>query len=156
MTPARAPHQLDDLDRRIINGLQGGFPLSPTPFADAATLLGILEAELIARLTALREAGVLSRFGPMFDVERLGGAFCLCAMEVPPQRFEEVVAKVNAHEQVAHNYERAHRLNVWFVLACEQVEEIEAVARAIEVETGLSVLRFPRLEEYFVDLRIVA
>ena len=75
---------LDATDRAILNALQEGFPLTPRPFATAAEALGILEADLIARLQALREARFITRFGPFLDAEAMGGAFCLCAMAVPP------------------------------------------------------------------------
>jgi hypothetical protein len=86
----------------------------------------------------------------------MGGAFCLCAMEVPEADFETVVTLVNAHREVAHNYERTHRLNMWFVLACETEEGIGRVADSIEEETGLAVLRFPKLREFFVGFRVKA
>lgn len=70
--------------------------------------------------------------------------------------FEEVVTLVNAHGEVAHNYERTHRLNMWFVLACETEEGIERVAKEIESETGLAVLRFPKLREFFIGFRVQA
>jgi hypothetical protein len=63
---------------------------------------------------------------------------------------------VNAHPEVAHNYEREHALNMWFVLATAAREEIPAVIRRIEAQTGLRVLELPRLEEYFIDLRLSA
>ncbi len=73
----------------------------------------------------------------------MGGAFCLCAMEVPAEKFEATVTKVNAHDEVAHNYEREHQLNMWFVLACETPEGIAQTAEAIEAETGMKVHQFP-------------
>lgn len=151
----RAP-KLDVTDRRIINTLQEGFALTSRPYAEAASRLGLTEAELIARLARLRETGVITRFGPFYDAAALGGAFCLCAMEVPADRFEAVAPKVNAHAEVAHNYEREHRLNMWFVLATETMEEVEAVAEAIAAETGLAVLRFPKLQEFFIGFRVAA
>jgi hypothetical protein len=63
---------------------------------------------------------------------------------------------VNAQAEVAHNYERQHRLNMWFVLACEKPEQIAEVAARIEGETGLTVLRFPKLKEFFIGFRIEA
>jgi siroheme decarboxylase len=147
---------MDELDRRIVNRLQDGFPLCERPFAAAATELGTDEGTLIARLGALLEAGVLSRFGPLFDAERLGGAFTLCAMSVPAEAFERVAAAVNARPEVAHNYERAHALNMWFVLATRAREDIARVLGEIERETGQEVLEFPRLAEYFVELRLAA
>ena len=147
---------MDELDRRIVNALQGGFPICERPFAVAAEGLGTDEATLIARLAALRAAGVLSRFGPLWKAEGLGGAVTLAAMAVPPERFEEVNALVNAHPEVAHNYARDHELNMWFVLATEDEARIGATIRAIEAETGLPVLNMPRLAEYHVGLRLEA
>lgn len=145
---------LDSTDARIINSLQGGFPVCERPYAEVARMLGIGETDLIARIARLRETGVLSRFGPMFNAERMGGAFCLCAMAVPHERFDEVVAVVNAHDEVAHNYERAHALNMWFVLASGSKARIAEVVREIENDTGLAVHLFPKLKEYFIGLRV--
>jgi DNA-binding Lrp family transcriptional regulator len=151
---SRPLYHPDAVDRRIINALQEGFPISPRPFAEAANLLDLAEGELIARLEAMQQRGAITRFGPFIDAAALGGAFCLCAMEVPADRFEAVAGAVNAFPEVAHNYERAHRLNMWFVLATERPEEIEAAARGIEAATGLTVLRFPKLEEFFIGFRV--
>ena len=73
---------LDTTDRKIINGLQGGFPVCDRPFAAAAKNLGLEGSDLVARISRLKETGVLSRFGPMYNAEAMGGAFCLCAMAV--------------------------------------------------------------------------
>ncbi len=150
------PDELDATDRAILNALQSGFPLSPRPFAAAGAQLGLGEDELIARIQNLKEKGAVTRFGPFFDAEAMGGAFCLCAMAVPADRFEELADLVNAHPEVAHNYERAHALNMWFVLACETPGGIEAVAKAIEQETGLDVLLFPKLREFYIGFRVDA
>ena len=63
---------------------------------------------------------------------------------------------VNAHAEVAHNYERQHKLNMWFVLACERPDEIKKAAARIEAETGLKVLLFPKLKEFFIGFRVEA
>jgi len=145
---------LDPVDRRIVNGLQGGFPVSETPYADAAANLGMEEEELIRRLAHLCDVGVLSRFGPMFNAEKLGGDVTLAAMAVPDDCFEKVADLVNAHPEVAHNYARDHRLNMWFVLSVEQPERIGEVIAEIETETGLVVYDMPKQEEYYVGLRV--
>ena len=152
----RAPVTLDAADRAIVNGLQEGFPLTPRPYADAAARLGLAEDELIARLRRLRETGAITRFGPFFDAEAMGGAFCLCAMAVPEDRFEEVAQIVNAFPQVAHNYARDHVLSMWFVLATERPEGIGEAADAIAAATGLEVLRFPKMAEFFIGFRVAA
>ena len=147
---------MDELDRRIVNELQGGFPLCERPYAAAAERLGTTETDLLLRLETLLQRKVLTRFGPLFDAERLGGAFSLCAMSVPEEDFERVAALVNAHPEVAHNYERAHRLNMWFVLATDHASKIPAIISSIEKDTGCPVLNLPREEEYFVGLRLTA
>lgn len=147
---------MDELDRRIVNELQGGFPLCERPFQEVSRRLSTTEAELLWRLKNLLQTKTLTRFGPLYDAEPLGGAFSLCAMSVPPEEFERVAALVNAHPEVAHNYERAHRLNMWFVLATDDAAKIPGIASRIEKETGCRVLNLPREEEYFVELRLTA
>lgn len=147
---------LDSIDKKIINDLQGGFPLTDCPYADIASSLGIEEQDLIDRISGLLEQGVLSRFGPMYNAEALGGAFCLCAMCVSETDVERIATIVNAHPEVAHNYEREHHFNIWFVLATDTLPRIDEVIRTIEDETGLSVFAFPKLEEFFVGLRVHA
>ena len=146
---------MDAVDRRIIASLQGGFPLGHRPYAEAALKLGITEAELIDRIGQLLETGVLSRFGPLFNVEAMGGTYVLAAMSVPEDVFEAVTAKVNAHVEVAHNYEREHLLNMWFVVAAETAERAVEVIDEIAQETGLDVYAMPKLDEYFVELKLV-
>lgn len=145
---------IDEIDRKIINDWQGGFPLVSRPFAVVGTDAGIAEDEAIARISRLREEGMLTRFGPLFNAEALGGAFCLCAMAVPADQWEATLAAVNARVEVAHNYERDHRLNMWFVLATETPEAIAAICADIERTTGLRVFAFPKLREFFVDFRV--
>ena len=154
--PDLADRASSETDRAIVNALQEGFPLSPRPYAEAAEALGLTEDDLIARLKRLRETGVATRFGPFLDAAAIGGAFCLCAMAVPEARFEEVAETVNGFPEVAHNYARDHELNMWFVLATETPEGIAAAAATIEAATRLRVLRFPKLQEFFIGFRAAA
>jgi len=147
---------MDELDRRIVNALQGGFPLCSRPFDEIASGLGVSEGQLISRLENLLAQKTLTRFGPLYDAERLGGAFSLCAMSVPAAEFERVAALVNAHPEVAHNYEREHDFNMWFVLATSSLAEIENTIRKIERESGYPVMNLPREQEFFVELKLTA
>jgi DNA-binding Lrp family transcriptional regulator len=147
---------MDEIDRAIVNGLQGGFPLCARPYAAAAQKLGLAEDVLLSRLRHLLESNVLTRFGPMFDAERLGGSFVLCAMRVPAADFERVAALVNAHPEIAHNYEREHAYNMWFVLATRNPGEGAKAVSLIEQQSGYPVLQLPREAEYFVELKLVA
>ncbi len=147
---------LDALDRRIVNALHGGFPLCEAPYAVVASALGIDEAELIRRLERMLADRVLTRFGPLYNADRMGGANVLAALAVPEADFEHVTEIVNAEPEIAHNYRREHALNMWFVGAAESPEKVEAAFRRIEAATGLAVYRFPKEREYFVELRLTA
>jgi DNA-binding Lrp family transcriptional regulator len=144
---------MDDLDRALINAYQGGFPLAKRPFAVVAEKLGISEAEAVARVKRLLASKQLTRFGPLYHAERMGGALTLAALAVPPADFERVAAIVNAMPEIAHNYERAHRYNMWFVVAVETPEERRAVIERIERATDLPVLDLPKEREYFVGMQ---
>jgi DNA-binding Lrp family transcriptional regulator len=141
-------------DARLVDHLHGGFPLVDRPFAVVAGALGWSEDRVIERLRQLLARGDLTRFGPLYQIERAGGRFVLAAMAVPEQRFDEVAATVNAMTEVAHNYRREHRLNMWFVVAAETPAEADAALARIEQVTGLPVLAFPKEREFRVELRL--
>lgn len=148
--------ELDALDREIINRYQGGFPITERPYADVAVALGIAEEEVIGRIQRMLDERILTRFGPMYHAERMGGGLTLAAMEVPPDRLQAVADQVNAFPEVAHNYAREHRLNIWFVLATETPERIGEVIGEIERTTGYRVYNMPKQREFFVGLRFEA
>ena len=143
---------LDDINRRIINTLQHGFPISDNPFQEVAISIGISESELIKRIKTLLDNGLLTRFGPLFNAENIGGALSLCAMEIPTADFEKITQQINAFEEVAHNYQRDHTMNMWFVLATESLNEKHKTLERIEQKTGYKVYDMPKEKEYFVGL----
>jgi len=145
---------LDALDRAIINRLQTGFPICARPYQAVAEELGTDEAELLQRLEKLLAQQILSRFGPMYHAEKLGGGLTLAALAVPAAQFAAVAAQVNAFPEVAHNYRRDHTLNMWFVLATETPARIAEVIAEIEKQTGLPVYNLPKETEYFVGLQL--
>ncbi len=147
---------MDALDRKIVNALQGGFPISERPYAEAAAQLDMGEDALITRVDALLEAGVLSRFGPLYHAERLGGALTLAAMAVPEDDLDRVAEIVNGFPEVAHNYARDHALNMWFVIATETPARIAEVVAEIEATTDVAVYDMPKIEEFYIGLRVEA
>ena len=161
MTASAAPLQptdgaarIDPVDALLIYRLHGDFPLSERPFEEVAQQLGLSETEVIDRLRHMLDDGLLTRFGPLFQIERAGGQFVLAAMQVPEDRFDAVASQVNALDAVAHNYRREHAFNMWFVLACSSPEAVQAACARIEQETGLRVFAFPKEKEFFVELRL--
>lgn len=149
-----SPAALTPTDALLIQRLHGGFPLSERPYADVARELGLTEDEVIARLQSMLAEGTLSRFGPLYQIERAGGQFVLAALRVPEERYDAVAAQVNALPEVAHNYRREHAFNMWFVIACASPAEADAACARIERETGLRVYAFPKEKEFFVELRL--
>ena len=147
---------LSDFDRLLLNSLQSDFPLSPTPFDDLAKQLDCRPEAVIDGINSLLERGVITRFGPLFNIEQLGGVFSLCALEVPTERFDQVTELVNAYPQVAHNYQREHQWNMWFVLATETAEELEATFEEIVRSSGCPGLNLPKEQEFYVGLRLTA
>ncbi len=143
---------MDDIDRDILNQLQRGFPITEQPYKLAAEQLHIDEHELLQRLQSMLDEGVLTRFGPMYHAERMGGGLSLVAMAIPAHDFERVAAIVNSFDQVAHNYAREHELNMWFVLATETASEIATVLAAIEAQTSYPAHNMPKQQEFFVGL----
>ena len=151
MNGTRLLERLDALDRRLLDDFQSGIPLAPRPFAVMAEQLGVAEAEVIARLQRLTEAGAVSRVGPVFRPRQVG-ASTLAAMAVPPERLAEVATLVNGFPEVNHNYEREHDFNLWFVLTAPDQTRLERVLVEIGRRAGLPVLDLPMLAEYHIDL----
>lgn len=138
-------------ERRLLNEWQRGFPLSPAPYADIARELGVSEAEVLEALARLTSAGAISRVGAVIRPNSVGVS-TLAAMCVPPERLEVVADLVNNCTEVNHNYEREHRLNLWFVATAADAVRLQEVLDDIAARSGIEVLAFPLLESYHIDL----
>ena len=145
---------MDSIDAGIVNHLQEGLPVCARPFDAVAAILGISVDELLSRLQRLLDDKVLTRFGPMFNAESMGGALSLCAMQVPADRYDDVAGQVNAFPEVAHNYEREHLLNMWFVIATERPQQAGIVISQIEQATGCRVYDMPKQQEFYIGLKL--
>jgi len=145
--------ELNELDKKIINHLQGGFPVCEKPWDELQLTLDIPAEEIISRIEAMKEAGIISRFGPMYDAKKMGGGLTLAAMKVKTEDFDKVADVVNRFSEVAHNYAREHELNMWFVIATELPHQIEKVIADIQHITGLQVYNMPKQKEFFLGLK---
>lgn len=143
---------LSELARRFINRYQGGVPIEGRPFAQMAESLQCGESELLALTRTLVDDGVLSRFGPIYNASRIGGDQTLAALTAPEARFDAIADAVNSLPEVAHNYRREHRLNMWFVIAAQSPEGVAGALAEIERSTGLKVYNFPKLHEFYLGL----
>ncbi|MDG4549929.1 MAG: Lrp/AsnC family transcriptional regulator [Candidatus Contendobacter sp.] len=144
---------MNELKRRLIDEWQGGFPLCERPFAVVAEQLGSSEDSVLQALRELLADGTLTRFGPLYQIERLGGAFSLAALRVSEADFDRIASIVNGFLEVAHNYRRNHVFNMWFVLATETPAGMNDAIERIAAGTGLPVFNFPKEREYFIEAR---
>jgi DNA-binding Lrp family transcriptional regulator len=143
-----------NFDLELIDYLHGGFPLDDRPYETVGRHFGVSEKTIIDTLNRLLNEGYLTRFGPLFQIEKAGGQFVLAAIRVPEERFDEVAEFINSLPEVAHNYRREHHLNMWFVVATESQVAAQQTIDAIEAQTQLKVYAFPKEKEFFVELRL--
>jgi DNA-binding Lrp family transcriptional regulator len=128
---------LDALDRALLERLQVAFPLTPRPFATLGEALGLEEAEVLARVRDLKEAGLIRQIGAIFDTRRLGYQSTLAAFHVPEEAMEHVAAQISAHPGVSHNYARPHHYNLWFTLAVPPGQDVADEVIRLAGQTGV-------------------
>ena len=144
--------KLDQVDRSILDILQNAMPLNCRPFKDMADQLGIEENEVIDRIAAMKESGLIRRIGGIMNSRQLGYTSTLCAMTVPPDRIDEVAAVINELAGVTHNYVRDHHYNIWFTLTASSQAEIEKQLQGLEQTSGLPVMRMPAKKLYKIKV----
>jgi DNA-binding Lrp family transcriptional regulator len=110
---------LDDTDKRLLNLMQGSFPIAPRPYQHVAALAEVSEDEVMARVTRLLDERIIRQVTPIFDTRALGHASMLVAARVDPDNPWRAANIINAHPGVSHNYLRNHDFNIWFTIATE-------------------------------------
>lgn len=141
----------DCLDTRLLDEFQRDLPLVPRPFAAMAETLGTSEADVLARLHRLRDAGCITRVGATCR-PNTAGASTLAALAIPPGRTEEVAAIVGAEPGVNHSYLREDNWNLWFVATAPSEAELAASLARIEAASRLRVLSLPLERPFNIDL----
>ena len=134
---------MDTLDKRILDIIQSSFPLESRPYAAVGAQVGLTEAEVLARVRALQEKGVIRRLGANFQSKAIGWRSTLCAAKVPEEKLEAFVAEVNKHPEVTHNYLREHEYNVWFTFIGPSWEAVCEGLAGITAATGIEILNLP-------------
>ena len=142
---------LTDLDRRVLDEIQAGYPVTWAPYCDLADRLTrqgdtTTESDVLASVEKLRFTGVIRRIGAIFDSHRLGYSSTLCSIAAPDDRVEEVAALINEYPNVTHNYLREDKFNVWFTLIAPSPERIEEILTEIASRTGITdILNLPAI-----------
>ncbi|KJS33366.1 MAG: transcriptional regulator [Desulfatitalea sp. BRH_c12] len=128
---------LDEFDKSIINRIQADFPIDSRPFARIAMELGLNEDEVIRRVKAMKDSGIVRRIGANFVPGKVGFVSTLCAARVPDEKIDSFSEVVNRYPGVTHNYQRENTINIWFTFIARSTEEIEENLARIRAETGV-------------------
>lgn len=147
--------QLDDIDKKLLNEIQWVFPLVDRPYLDIAGRYGILEQDVLQRINAMKQAGLIRQINAIFDTRRLGYKSALVAFGVRPDKLDFVAEKVNEHPGVSHNYERNHEYNMWFTLAVPPGSDMKDDLDRMATFDGVIKYRvLPTLKLYKIGVRL--
>jgi DNA-binding Lrp family transcriptional regulator len=146
---------LDELDKRLLNLMQGSFPLAERPYAEVARLAEVPEEEVLQRVQRLLDGRIVREVTPIFDTRVLGYKSMLVAAKVDSKNPHRAAKIVNSHPGVSHNYLRNHDFNLWFTIAVEPDSELglagtlELLARLTGAE---SVRELPTLKLFKIRM----
>lgn len=146
---------LDDQDRRLLNLMQGSFPIEPRPYLRVAEQAGISEQEAMARVAELLAKRIIRQVTPIFDTRALGYSSMLVAAKVDPEVPHRAAKVINAHPGVSHNYLRNHDFNLWFTIAVEPDSQLglEGTLEVLAQESGAtSVRQLPTLKLFKIRM----
>ncbi|MDH5639096.1 MAG: AsnC family transcriptional regulator [Nitrospinota bacterium] len=144
---------MDDVDKKILNMIQTGFPVESHPYQTIGAAVGVTEEEAFNRVKAMVDSGVIRRLGASFDSRGLGWTSTLCAMKIPAGRIEEAAAVVGEYHGVTHNYERAHEFNLWFTLIAPDEDSVATILGEIESRCGMGpVYNMPMLQKFKIKV----
>jgi siroheme decarboxylase len=146
---------LDELDKKLLNLLQGSFPLEPRPFAHVAGLAGVDEEEVLRRTARLLDERIIREITPIFDTRVLGYSSMLVAAKVDTENPWRAAKIINSHPGVSHNYLRDHDFNLWFTIATEPGSQLglDGTLEVLERLTGAeSVRQLPTLRLFKIRM----
>lgn len=148
----KAEVELDELDRKILDLVQTGFPLVSRPYDALGEKLGTSGEEVLARVRKMRQSGVIRRLGANFQSSRLGYFSTLCAASVPAEKLDVFIERVNGERGVTHNYERDHFWNIWFTLIEPSRDAAAKTLAAIERDTGVAIINLPATRLFKINV----
>ena len=144
---------MDDIDRAIINEIQSDFPIESRPYRELGKRLNLPEREVLRRVKALKDEGIIRRIGGNFNSKKLNYTSTLCAAQVPKEKIEKFVREVNKYPGVTHNYLRNHEYNVWFTFIAPDMEYIDTALEGISRSTGVTeILNLPAVRTFKIKV----
>lgn len=123
---------LDDTDKRLLNLMQGSFPIARRPYQHVAAEAGIGEDEVLQRVRRLIDERIIRQVTPIYDTRAFGYSSMLVAAKVDPENPWRAANIINEHPGVSHNYLRNHEFNIWFTIATEPDSPL-GLERTLEV-----------------------
>jgi siroheme decarboxylase len=138
---------LDQVDRRIVQATQAGLPLTPRPYHAIAEQLGLPPEEVMARLSAMLETGVIRRVGVVPNHYALGYRHNgMTVWDVVDDKVDELGERIGQLPFVSHCYRRPRRLPMWpynlfAMVHAKSLEQAHAFAEQIAVVLGVSCRR---------------
>lgn len=146
---------LDELDKKLLNLMQGSFPLAERPYEHVAGLAGVPEDEVLKRVQRLLDGRIIRQVTPIFDTRVLGYSSMLVAAKVDPENPWRAGKIINSHPGVSHNYLRNHDFNMWFTIATEPESEM-GLQGTLDVLTELtgaeSIRQLPTLKLFKIRM----
>jgi len=140
---------MDDIDRKLLNEIQSGFPVTQRPYRDLGVRLSCSEDNILTRVKRLKKEGIIRRIGGNFDSQRIGFTTTLCAARVPDDTIEEFVRVVNKYPGVTHNYLRDYHYNIWFTFVAPTMKVIDRYIEEIMKHTGVEeILNLPAVKRF--------
>jgi DNA-binding Lrp family transcriptional regulator len=146
---------LDDVDRKLLNLMQGRFPLQPRPYAAVAAEAGIPEEEVLARVQRLLDDRIIRQVTPIYDTRAFGYGSMLVAAKVDPEHPWRAATIINSHPGVSHNYLRNHEFNMWFTIAVEERSKLglQGTLDVLQELTGAeSIRQLPTLKLFKIRM----
>jgi DNA-binding Lrp family transcriptional regulator len=146
---------LDELDKQVMNLMQGKFPLEPRPYQHVAKLADTSEDEVLSRVQRLLDERIIRQVTPIFDTRALGYSSMLVAAKVDAENPHRPAQIINSHPGVSHNYLRNHEFNLWFTIATEPDSKlgVEGTLEVLQRLTGAeSVRQLPTLTLFKINM----
>jgi siroheme decarboxylase len=146
---------LDAFDKKLLNAMQGSFPIVPRPYAEVATALGVGEDVVLKRVAELVEQRIIRQVTPIYDTRAFGYQSMLVAAKVDAEHPWRPAKVINAHPGVSHNYLRNHEFNMWFTVATEPDSKLglEGTLDVLREQTGAeSVRMLPTLKLFKIRM----
>ncbi len=147
--------KLSDLDRKLLDLMQGSFPIAARPYEAVALEAGITEDEVLVSIERLLKDRIIRQVTPIYDTRALGYGSMLVAAKVDPEHPWRAAKIVNSHPGVSHNYLRNHDFNMWFTLAVEEDSQLglQGTLDVLQDLTGAeSIRQLPTLKLFTIRM----